>query len=163
MKLDFINNVVLPEWIEACDEEEIASVKNIAQTHGRYLKRATDHSYVVRRSIEISKSCRYENFTPIQKLIFISNIVFEDDDRFIQKINSYGWTKEKTDALNALILKIKLLQKRNCEINLDLSLIEEIKRIAFSWFEITNPAILINRLNELSVTKKEEIHYTKKY
>lgn len=78
-------------------------------------------------------------------------------------MNSYGWTKEKTDALNALILKIKLLQKRNCEIDLDLSLIEKIKRIAFSWFEITNPAILINRLNELSVTKKEEIHYTKKY
>ena len=116
MKLGFINNVVLPEQIEACDEEEISSIKNIAQTHGRYLKRSTDYSYIVKRSIELSKSSRYENFTTIQKLIFISNIVFEDDDRFIQKMNSYGWTKEKTDALNALILKIKLLQKRNCEI-----------------------------------------------
>lgn len=163
MKLGFVNNVIFPEWLENYSEEEIKSIKNIAQAHGRYLKKHIDYSYIVKRSIEISKTSRFENFNSIQKLILISNIIFEDDDKFIQKMDSYGWTKEKTEALNVLISKIKLLQRRNCEINLDLSLLEEIKHIALVCFGITNPALLINRINELSVTKKEEIHHTKKY
>lgn len=75
----------------------------------------------------------------------------------------FGWSKEKSDSLNTLISKIKLLQRKKYDITLDLSLIEEIEHISLVYFGVNNPTILINRLNELSVTKKEEIHHTKKY
>lgn len=163
MDLKFINSIIFPEWVEQYDEEIISSIKHAAQTHGRYLEKYSDLNFVLHRSVEISKSTRYQNLNQTQKLIFISNAVFDNDEEFIQKMRAYGWTKEKSKNLNTLIIKIKILQRKNCEITLDTSLIEEIKLISTKCFGIKNPAALINRLNELSATKKEEINYTKKY
>ncbi len=163
MNLKFIDNVIFPKWIENYDSEEISNIKHAAQTHGKYLKKFSDQRYLLKRSVELSKSSKYKGLDLIQKLIFISNVVFENDESFIHKMEVFGWSKEKSDALNTLISKIKLLQRKKYEITLDLSLIEEIEHISLVCFGVNNPAILINRLNELSVTKKEEIHHTKKY
>lgn len=163
MQLNFVNNIIFPEWIERYDEEEIAIIKQEAQVHGRNLAKYSNRTHILKRGIELSKSTKYEKLNPVQKLIFISNVVFKDDENFINKMSKYGWTKEKNQELNNLILKIKSLQKQKCEINLDVSLIEEIEDISLVCFGIKNPAILINRLNELTVTKKEELNHSKKY
>lgn len=163
MNLKFVNSVVFPEWIERYEEEEMHNIKHIAQGHGRYLKRLSNQDYILKRGIELANSSKYERLSPIQKMIFISNVVFEDDDKVIEVMKKYNWTREKNKALNILISKIKMEQNKNCEISLDLSLIEEIKHISCVYYGIQNPAVLINRLNELSVTKKQELNHIKKY
>ena len=161
MNLSFVNSVIFPEWIKRYDEEEINRIKQEAQIHGRYLKKYPDRNYILNRSVELSKSTKYQDLSQIQRLIFISNVIFESDNNFIEVMKSYGWTEEKTKELNTLIIRIKMLQRKNYAINLDLSLLEKVRIISLSYFGIKNPAILINRLNELSITKKEEINNTK--
>lgn len=161
MNLDFVNSIIFPEWVEIYDEEKINQIKKEAQIHGRYLKKYSDHNYILNRSIELSKSTKYKDLNQVQRLIFISNVIFDSDSNFIEVMQSYGWTKEKIKELNTLLVRIKMLQRKNYDINLDLSLLEEIRIISLSYFGIKNPAILINRLNELSITKKEKINNTK--
>lgn len=165
MNLKFLNNVIFPEWIEKYDDEVISNIKHAAQTHGRYLERYDNQHYLINRSIELSKSTKYQSLNPTQKLIFISNVIFNNDEEFIYKMSNYGWTKEKNKNLNDLIIRIKVLQRMNHEINLDTSLLDEINYISINCFGIDNPVILINRLNEVTITKRESlqhINYTKK-
>lgn len=165
MNLSFINNIILPNWIEEYDEEVIAKIKHDAQMEGRILKKYSDPKFILQRSVELSKSTAHENLDSIQKLVFISNAMFPEDKAFLYSMNRYGWTDEKTNEINSLIFKIKLLKKKNINIDIDTSLLEEIQRISKVCFGINNPAILINRLNELSVTKKDKMEntVTKKY
>lgn len=165
MNLNFIDNIILPNWIEKYDVEIINYLKRNAQAQGRMLKKYKNPDYILRRSIEIAKSTPQKDLDSIQKLIFVSNAVLTEDDAFLNSMTHYGWSKEKNERLNNLLLKIKIFKKKNMDINFDISLIEEINQISIRCFGINNPAVLINRLNELSITKKNflETVKTKKY
>lgn len=163
MNLKFLNNVIFPEWIEKYDDEVISNIKYVAQNDGRYLEKFSDRNFVVKRSLELAKSTKCKKLNATQKLIFISNVIFDNDDDFIYKMGINGWTKEKSEELNNLITKIRILQKKNLDVDLDISLLEELITISIKYFGIENPVILINRLNELTVTKKDELNHIKKY
>lgn len=165
MNLNFIDNIIFPSWIEKYETEEIEQLKKQAQIHGKKLRTYPEPKLILRRSIELSKSTIYKNLDSIQKMLFISNSVFPEDEQLLDIMNFYGWTEEKTQQLNSLLSKIKISKLKQVKISFDTSLLEEIKHISSIGFGINNPAILINRLNELMITKKNKIKNikTKKY
>ncbi len=163
MDTKFVKNIIFPGHIEKYDEEVITDIKNKAQWHGQHIKRYINQGYVVQRSIELANSVANQNLTGVQKLIFISNSVFTNDESFLNLMKENNWTDEKTEQLNDLLFKIKIYNRHNKDIDFDLSLLEEIQKISKKCFGISNPVVLINRINELSVTQTYAKVKTKKY
>lgn len=153
MNTDFVKSIFFPSHVEKYDERTVTEIKRDAQWAGKHVKRDIGQKFVIQRSVELATSVGKQDLDTVQKLIFISNTVLTNDETFTDLMESLGWTDEKTKQLNVLLAKIKVFKKRNKTIDFDISLLEEIQNISKICFGINNPSIVINRLNELAITK----------
>lgn len=166
MNLDFINSVILIEWLEKHDKTRLGIAKKTGRTYGNKFNSLYTESYFkVQKGYEIAKNNICKDFNTLEKLIVISNCSIPNDNEFVKILNCYGFDNEKCIELNNLIKKMLILKKNKKDINLDLSLLEEINNISKSMFGFVCPNIIINRINDIYVTRKDlfEKESVKKY
>lgn len=166
MNLDFINSVILIEWLEKHDKTRLEIAKKTGRTYGNKFNSLYTESYFkVKKGYEIAKNNICKDFNTLEKLIVISNCSIPNDNEFVKILNYYGFYNEKCIELNNLIKKMLILKKNKKDINLDLSLLEEINYISKSMFGFLCPSIIINRINDIYVTRKDlfEKESVKKY
>lgn len=166
MNLDFINSVILIEWLEKHDKTRLEIAKKTGRTYGNKFNSLYTESYFkVQKCYEIAKNNICKDFNTLEKLIVISNCSIPNDNEFVKILNCYGFDNEKCIELNNLIKKMLILKKNKKDINLDLSLLEEINNISKSMFGFVCPNIIINRINDIYVTRKDlfEKESVKKY
>lgn len=166
MNLDFINSVILIEWLEKHDKTRLEIAKKTGRTYGNKFNSLYTESYFkVKKGYEIAKNNICKDFNTLEKLIVISNCSIPNDNEFVKILNCYGFDNDKCIELNNLIKKMLILKKNKKDINLDLSLLEKINYISKSMFGFVCPSIIINRINDIYVTRKDlfEKESVKKY
>ena len=166
MNLDFINSVILIEWLEKHDKTRLEVAKKTGRTYGNKFDSVYIENYFrVKKGYEIVKNDLCKNFNILEKLIVISNCSIPNDSEFVKILYCYGFDNEKCIELNNLIKKMLILKKHKKAINLDLSLLEEINNISKSIFGFACPSVIINRINDIYVTRKDlfEKESVKKY
>ncbi len=166
MNLDFINSVILIECLEKHDKTRLEIAKKTGRTYGNKFNSLYTESYFkVKKGYEIAKNNICKDFNTLEKLIVISNCSIPNDNEFVKILNCYGFDNDKCIELNNLIKKMLILKKNKKDINLDLSLLEKINYISKSMFGFVCPSIIINRINDIYVTRKDlfEKESVKKY
>lgn len=155
MNLNFVNSVISIESLKKADLEIIQKAKRKGKKEAhkiRFIKKGNDK---VDRALEVVNGSLYNNYNIAEKLIIMSNIIFVNDETFVDSIIGFGFNEENIYLLNDLINKIRLLKKQNPDIKINHELLDKIINISKKYFGITCPNIIINKMNELVVTNPE--------
>ena len=156
-----INSVLLKNNIESISNENYLEIKKRSNYEYKRLYNSSSlahNSFDYRkegRAYEIIKSVKNNDLNTIEKLMFISNMIIPDDEKFANNLLTKKYTKEKLEEINNLLSVIKRLPKSEQDKVLNCELFIEYSYFAKLYYGINNPHILINKSNEILVKHPE--------
>lgn len=150
-----VNGVLFENAIKSISDEKYYEIRKRSLKKASLIQtyRVHDLKYAESRAIELSKSSLNNDLNLIERYVYLSNLIFPNDEKFSKLLLFQGYNKEKLIEINKLIKKIKILKKSKKEIDMDIELIDNLNNLSNFGFGINNSNIVINKANEILVRK----------
>lgn len=150
-----INSILLKEHIESIGNQKYLSIKKrsayernkICDKFGQFHDTLELRKEV--KAYEIAKNTNNIDLNSIEKLIFISNMLISDDEKFAAHLLSKNYTIEKLEMINNLLKITKKRSEEEQQKILNSQLFVEYSTFSKLYYGINNPHIVINKSNEI--------------
>lgn len=149
-----VNGVLFESIIKNISDDRYKEIKKRSSKQTSLIQKYKIHDtkFAEMKAFELTKGTLNKDLNNAEKYIYLSNLIFPDDEIFSNLMLYQGFDKEKLIEINNLIKRIKLLKTTP---NKNEALIEDLNRVANIGFGIHNSNILINKANEILVKKPQ--------